>query len=127
MKKKCFIIMLFSISLVVAVFASKRMSVNEIISENVEALSSGDDFASMLIPIKWPERLYCTKTNVNHSNYGFHTSPDTNDMWWDMPRCTGDQGTCGRETSQSCWTYYVIPGDYFLYLLSQVYYFLLIP
>ena len=127
MKKKSFIIMFFSISLVLAVFASKQMSVNEIISENVEALSSGEDFYNMLITVKWPEQVHTIKTNVNHSDYGFHTSPNTNEIWWDLPKCTGDKETCGRETSLWCWTYYTINGEYFMYLLSQGYYFLLIP
>ena len=126
MKKKCFIIMLFSISLVVAVFASKRMSVNEIISENVEALSF-DDLGNGYVGIKWPEQRHITPLSWGNDWNGFTKTPDHNDTWNKLPKCTGEKKTCNRPTDEWCWAYYVIPEDYFMYLLSQGYYFLLIP
>ena len=127
MKRKSFIILFFSISVVLAVFASNRMSVNEIISENVEALSSGDDFANMSIPIKWPEEVHITPMSWGNDWYGYHTNPNSSNMWNGIPQCTGDKKTCNRPTGQWCWAPYVVSGQVFMELLSMGYYFILIP
>ena len=124
MKKRVLLLCFFSISLVLAVFASKRMSVNEIISENVEALSF-DDLGNGLIGAKCPERLYNTKTDWNHSNTGYHEVTGSQ-IWWDIRQCGGSYETCGRATTTYCWKYYVMPVEQFLYLLSQGNYWLLI-
>ena len=126
MKKKSFIILFFSISVVLAVFASKRMSVNEIISENVEALSF-DDLGNGLVGIKWPEYAHFKPNDWYSGQTGFCNGTNSSNMWWGIPQCNGERSdNCGRESTQKCWSYNVITVETLMYLLSQGYFFLLI-
>ena len=99
MKRKSFIILFFSISVVLAVFASNRMSVNEIISENVEALSSGDDCQ---VPVQKLAQLHITPLSWGNDWYGYSSKIKNSDTFQGYNKC-GDEKKCNRPINDYCW------------------------
>lgn len=101
MRKKCLSILFVGISAALAVVASNRMSVNAIISENVEALSYQDGD----IPAEGLDTVWL-------GDY-----PDEDDgLWWGpryatdsfmrlgLPKCSGDFMLChDKQPEVMCW------------------------
>ena len=98
MKKKSLFLLFACISAILAVVASNRMTDKSFISENVEALSSGDDD---LVPVRWSEQLYAI-SNLYHMYYGYSTY-NKNEMWNGLPKCVGEKHMCARPTNMYCW------------------------
>lgn len=120
MKKKSIFILCFCISAVLAIVASNRMSVDEIISENVEALSSGDGFWDIYVPWKKEEVLYVTPVNDPYKNiYWGHSASNSGDMWNGMPKCAGEEHWCPR-SSGDCWVPTEVPLPVFLEIMRSL-------
>ena len=118
MKKKSIFILCFCISAVLAVVASNRMSVDEIISENVEALSSGDNVWDIYVPWKKEEVLFTTPMNWNN-NYWGHSAKNSGDMWNGLPKCAGDEHWC-HHACGDCWVTTYVPLPVFLEIMHEL-------
>lgn len=97
MRKKVLTIMFVGISAVLAVVASNRMSVNAIISENVEALSwaDGDDDDYT--------RVQLGDYKDNNGSWEGPLDKDDNNMRDGLPKCKGDQVLCHQQKKVACW------------------------
>lgn len=103
MKKKSLIVLFVSISAVLAFFASNRMSVNEAISDNIEALTAGDfDIHNR----KGIHEFHISPTP--YGNHWFGYVMVTYDHMRDgLPECLGTQQPCQRPTGFYCWSWRV--------------------
>ena len=120
MKKKSIFILCFCISAVLAVIASNRMSVDEIISENVEALSSGDNIWDIYVPWKKEEPLFSTPSNNPRDNrYEGYSAKNSSDMWDGKPKCAGDLHWCPYSIGD-CWVPTSVPLPVFLEIMRSL-------
>lgn len=97
MRKKVLTIMFVGISAVLAIVASNRMSVNAIISENVEALSwaDGDDD-------DYTKTQLGAKPDTNGNWHGPRDT-DSSNMRDGLPKCKGEFVMCYQQKKEACW------------------------
>lgn len=101
MKKKSLIVLFVSISAVLALFASNRMSVNAVISDNVEALSSGDQG---LRPHESIHQIHIAPTNsIRDKWYGYYLF-SYDEMRNGLPKCAGIRQNCNIPIDRYCWS-----------------------
>lgn len=101
MKKKSLIVLFVSISAVIAFFASNRLSVNEAISDNIEALTAGDHG---LPPHGGIHQIHIAPAYSNIDRwYGYYMFTYDN-MRNGLPECVGRQQNCNRPIDRYCWS-----------------------
>ena len=103
MRKKSLIVLFASISAVLAFFASNRMSVNEAISDNIEALTAGDH--GLPPQGRGIHQIHVAPAAYGNHWYGYYIFSDY-DIRNELPKCIGNRQDCSFPIDIYCWSIY---------------------